>query len=145
MLNRRLSTYALIKEKKSISVKFTAMTILGITDLDHEINQILNTEYFVIGERVLLIYSFDKKPKLINHFHVVSVNPVITAHHQAIKELLLQFLRFPYLEPYISQVLDCLTIYTSWRKFAYQKEQHCEEVVIIVFYFKRNELPLRKY
>jgi hypothetical protein len=122
MLNLGLSTYTLVKEKKSISVKFTAMTILSITNLYHEINQILNTKYFVVGERVLLVNSFNKKPKFIDNLHIVRVDPVIAAHHQTVKELLLKFLRFPDLKSYICQVLNCLTVYTARRKFTYHIE-----------------------
>jgi hypothetical protein len=55
--------------------------ILNLTDLNHEVDQVLYTEDFVVGDWILLVDSFHKEPELIDHLHIFCVDPEITTPH----------------------------------------------------------------
>ncbi len=60
--------YALIEHQISVSVIFAAMTILDITYLHHQIDEVLNTENFIVLNWILLVDSLHKEPEFAYHF-----------------------------------------------------------------------------
>jgi hypothetical protein len=67
-------------------------TVTSIPDfayLYHQVNEVLHTEYSVICDRVLLIDSFHKKPKVIDNLDYLRVYPEITASHHCMEEFFL--------------------------------------------------------
>lgn len=91
-------------------------SILNLTHFHHQVNEILNTEYPVIGDWTLLINGFNEEPEFINDFLAVGVEPEVTAHHETDEELLLEFLGFSNMESDVRQVLYGLTIHRRERE-----------------------------
>jgi hypothetical protein len=52
-----------------------------------------------------LVDGLHKRPKLIDNFHVICVDPEVAAHHETEEELLLGFGSFSNVESDISQIL----------------------------------------
>lgn len=67
----------------------TVTSIPDLAYLNHQVNEVLYTEYSVIGYRILLIDSFNKKPKVIYNLDNFRVNPEITASHHCMEEFFL--------------------------------------------------------
>jgi hypothetical protein len=67
----------------------TVASIPDLANLNHQVDEVLHTEYSVIGYRVLLINGFHKKPKVIDNLDDLGVNPEITASHHCMEEFFL--------------------------------------------------------
>lgn len=90
-------------------------SLLGrVTDLDHEINQILNREDSVVKHRVLRVDGLDEGPKLSDELYTVSVHPEVAHEHQ-IEEKLFAQSRVIYQESQLSKKLDSLDV--DWNHF----------------------------
>jgi hypothetical protein len=109
------------------------MAILDLANLNHQVNQVLYAEYSIVGDRVLLVYGFDKEPELINDLYIVGIDPVVAAHHETEEELLLQLLGLTYVEPNVGEVLDGLTVHCGVRQLRQEVEQYREEVLVLCF------------
>ena len=57
--------------------------------LYHQINEVLHAEYPVVGNRILLIDGFHKKPEVVDNFYYLRVYPEIAASHHRVEELFL--------------------------------------------------------
>jgi len=51
--------------------------VSNLTNLDHEVNQVLDAEQLVVGLGSLLVDGFHKEPVLIQYLLVVCVDPPI--------------------------------------------------------------------
>lgn len=61
-----------------------------LAHFNHQVDQVLNAEHPVVGDRVLLVDSFDKQPEVIDHFRFLSVDPKVTTSQHRMEELLLK-------------------------------------------------------
>lgn len=71
----------LVENLESLLVELTAMPISSIADLYHQVYKVLDAEYSVKVNRVLLVYVLDEIPELIDHLNVVCIDPIVAAHH----------------------------------------------------------------
>ena len=76
--------------------------------------------------RILAVDSLHKEPVLIDHIHLISIQPIVTTVHQVTEELLLHF-RVTNLESNLCQQVNSLTVHSTWWEFAYQVKQNVEE------------------
>lgn len=91
-------------------MKLTAMPVLDVADLDHEVNQVLDGEQAVEVDGILLVDILDEVPELVDHLDRVGVYPEVAGHHQTLEERFLQPLLVSDQEPDVCQVLDGLLI-----------------------------------
>ena len=63
-------------------------TLFGrVTDLDHEIDEILDREDRVVEDRVLRVDSLDKRPIFTDELNIVRIHPEVGCVHQVEEEL----------------------------------------------------------
>ena len=55
---------------------------VGVTDLDHEVDQILDRENSNADDRVLRVNGFNEGPKLIDQLTIMRVHPKVGCEHQ---------------------------------------------------------------
>jgi hypothetical protein len=114
-------------------MKLTAEAIFDIADSYHQIYQVLNAEYFIESDWILLIYCLNEQPILLDYFYVLGVGPKICAHHQTMKELLLELSRLSDVKADICQVLNGLAVYCIIGEPGNEVEEKCEKVLVMVF------------
>ena len=72
----------LVRYDVGVPVKLAAIAaVLDLTDLHHEIDQVLNAKYAVVSYGILLVDGLHKKPEVLNHFYLVGVHPKVTTPH----------------------------------------------------------------
>ena len=67
----------------------TVSPVPDLTYLHHKINEVLDTEYSVVGDRILLVDGFHKKPKVIDNLNYLRVYPEITTSHHSMEKFFL--------------------------------------------------------
>ena len=77
---------ALAEHEECIPVELATIPIANVANLHHQVNQVLNAEYPIVCDRILLVYGLDEAPVLLHDLYVPSVDPIIAAHHQCLKE-----------------------------------------------------------
>lgn len=58
-------------------MEIAAVTIFNIADLDHKIYKVLDAEYPIEVNKILLIYVLHEVPELIDHLYLMGIDPEI--------------------------------------------------------------------
>lgn len=99
-------------------------TLFGrVTDLDHEIDEILDREDRVVEDRVLRVDSLDKRPIFTDELNIVRIHPEVGCVHQVEEELLAQ-LRIVNQKTKLSEQLYGLAIHWGHLRIADWQSRH---------------------
>ena len=114
-------------------MKLATMSIFDFAYLYHQIYQVLYAKYLIVYNRILLIYCLDEEPKLINDLDVVSIDPEVTAHHQVVEKLFLEFRGLTNVKSDICQALDGLACDRFGGQFGQKVKEDRKELLMVRF------------
>lgn len=83
--------FLVIEHKIGLLVKLAAVAAVPyLADLDHQVDEVLDAEDAVVGNRVLLVDGLDKEPEVVDHLGLLRVDPEVTAPEHCMEKLLLK-------------------------------------------------------
>ena len=81
----------------------------SVTNLDHEVDQVLNREDVIIQNWVLRVDGLDERPILVDKFNIVRIHPKVACEHEVQEEFFREAC-IVYKESELGEELDRLAV-----------------------------------